>query len=161
METIWKPWLLGNAFYHYLSFIALFIFFSWWWACGWFRQEQWKSFTETIFCRQDFRRSQSDGKRKLHWTETRTKLKQFGQSTKLRRPAFPKRNTRDSVELSDCDTKGGCGCGLEEHYRATISHRELCYVKVFLIMQAVWATGPDSHCAGREQPIKKKNSKWF
>lgn len=68
---------------------------------------------------------------------------------------LPKRNTHDYVELSDCDTKGGRGCGLEEHYRATISHREPCYVKVFLIMQAVWATGPDSHCEGSEQPIKK------
>lgn len=83
--------------------------------------------------------------------QTRPKLGVFGFWLLV----LPERNTRDYVELSDSDTKGGCSCGLAEHYRATISHRELCYVKVFPIMQAVWATGPDSHCAGREQPITK------
>lgn len=99
-----------------------------------------------------FKMFSTDGKSKLRCTDA-CKVREVWPVHTAWRLVLPNRNTRDYVELSDCDTKGGWGCGLEEHYRATISHGELCYVKVFPIMQAGWATGPDSHCAGREQPI--------
>lgn len=149
---------MRTAFRNHLCFVVLFHLFL---VAGWFGLEP-PGRKKSLLLEQHFAERISDvlkvAAKGNCVAQTCAKLGRFGPSIKLWHLVLPKRNTRDYVELPDCDTKGGRGCGLEEHYGATLSHRELCYVKVFLIMQAVWATGLTAIVQAGSSQLKKKNS---